>query len=59
MKVGGVSAVGVVLPLFPSLVFENEDDRALASGLEPFQLLWASRATRTHTPCGGMPLFPV
>lgn len=49
MKALDDSAVGVLLPLLSPTV---------RCGLEPFQLRFASRATRAHTPCGGMPFRP-
>lgn len=50
MKVLDDSAVGVLLPLL------SPTARCV---LDPFQLRFASRATRTHTPWGGIPFRPV
>ncbi len=54
MKAVELSAVGVLLPLLLPLTLE-----AFVRPLAPFQLRFASRATRRQTPWGGMQLLPM
>lgn len=49
------SPVGVLLPLLSRWA----DPSARLRALEPFQLLFASLATLSKTPWGGMLLFPM